>query len=606
VIQTKIPFTPIAESELRTMRKRLVPLCTLAALLMLPFTQADVAFAQGAAKKVPKTAAGATPKPPKKGATIDADEEDPVKKGKGAETAADKPRLTPGNPTTEAANGKRLLKAQQWLPAATALYRVYKGETGDDPGNQEIAAFELATALYNLNFFHASYSLLAEIAKRPNHLRFNEALLWLAKLATQLPEPADVVQHVGKYSEDQIGRFNNKNLETYYWQLNYLLGSYKYRSREFGPAVGLFSKVPKKSKYYVKSQFLTGASFVQLRKSVPAVKSFQRVVQAIDDGSTQVDDDARLRDLAYLSMARTFYSASIKLDENNTPTVNPKRLSAAVKFWNTINTGSEYWLDGLFEESWAYFMAGDYPRALGNIHTIQAPFFPNAFYPEAYILRAQILFATCQYKDATTVVARFKIKYEPIVTKLKAELKKFGTKGQEAKAYTFFKNLKDGKASIDPEIKPIVDNALSDRRMLKNLDYVRVIENEIGLYKKVSGSIKNPGLRSFINSELTQARMKALTKAGSLVQRRYNRMLDELNEHIRDSKKIIIDISAAERGKIEQTAKTGTFSEQDAKIYGVVEPDEEHVLWPFDGEYWRDELGFYRQVVVSKCGRLER
>jgi hypothetical protein len=27
------------------------------------------------------------------------------------------------------------------------------------------------------------------------------------------------------------------------------------------------------------------------------------------------------------------------------------------------------------------------------------------------------------------------------------------------------------------------------------------------------------------------------------------------------------------------------------------------VLWPFDGEYWRDELGFYRQVVVSKCGK---
>jgi hypothetical protein len=26
-------------------------------------------------------------------------------------------------------------------------------------------------------------------------------------------------------------------------------------------------------------------------------------------------------------------------------------------------------------------------------------------------------------------------------------------------------------------------------------------------------------------------------------------------------------------------------------------------MWPFDGEYWRDELGFYRQVVVSKCGK---
>ena len=34
-----------------------------------------------------------------------------------------------------------------------------------------------------------------------------------------------------------------------------------------------------------------------------------------------------------------------------------------------------------------------------------------------------------------------------------------------------------------------------------------------------------------------------------------------------------------------------------------VKPDEEHVIWPFDGEYWRDELGFYRQTITSKWGR---
>jgi len=34
-----------------------------------------------------------------------------------------------------------------------------------------------------------------------------------------------------------------------------------------------------------------------------------------------------------------------------------------------------------------------------------------------------------------------------------------------------------------------------------------------------------------------------------------------------------------------------------------VEVDEEHQLWPFNGEYWRDELPFYRQQVTSRCGR---
>ena len=63
-------------------------------------------------------------------------------------------------------------------------------------------------------------------------------------------------------------------------------------------------------------------------------------------------------------------------------------------------------------------MAGDYPHALGNIHTIESPYFPNSFYPEADILKAVIYFANCQYDDATTIVAQFKKKYEPIKKEL--------------------------------------------------------------------------------------------------------------------------------------------------------------------------------------------
>jgi len=35
----------------------------------------------------------------------------------------------------------------------------------------------------------------------------------------------------------------------------------------------------------------------------------------------------------------------------------------------------------------------------------------------------------------------------------------------------------------------------------------------------------------------------------------------------------------------------------------LIQGDAEHVVWPFEGEYWRDELGFYRQPIASQCGR---
>ena len=532
-----------------------------------------------------------------KGEVIDLDEEE---EGDDADAGP----VTAGQMTEEAAQAKRLFDAERWSEAALALKRVTGGDTGDDEGNKQIAQYHLAIALYRLQFYQASYAIFSEIAEKPNHLKFSETLLWLAKLATQLPEPADIVERVGKYDADQIARFNNAQQKNLYWQLNYLLGRYKYRSRAYEEAISLFSKVDEASPYYVQGQFFAGISYVQLRKSVPAVKSFQQIVQAIDDGAEGIEDEQRMRDLAHLSMARTYYSASIRLDEaSGVPSIDEKKLSAAVKYWNSVDVASEYWLDALFEQSWAYFMAGDYPHALGNIHTLEAPYFPNSFYPESDILKAVIAFTNCQYQDATTIVARMRKKYEPIQKELEAITKRYEGEDSEKKYFEFLKSVREGKANLSPTIKPIVENALSDRQLLRNVEYVRVLDEEAARFKKAPASFQNSDLGGDVTDALDLARDIAVRNAGTLTKQRYERYLDELREHLRNSQKILIDITAAERNKLDEQVARGRVSQEESKIYGIVTPDEEHVLWPFDGEYWRDELGFYRQVVVSKCAK---
>ncbi len=576
------------------MRHRLASICLVAsALLMTPVA----ANAQKAAK--PAAAAKADPKKDKgkdkKAAPeeINLDEEAP----------ADDGPVTAGQMTEEAAQGKRLFDAERWAEAALVLKRVVDGETGDDEGNKQIAQYHLAIALYRLQFYQASYGIFSEVADKPNHLKFNETLLWLAKLATQLPEPADIIERVGKYKGEQVARFNNPQQRDLYWQLNYLLGRYKYRNRNYEEAISLFEKVDRQSKYFVQSQFFMGISYVQVRKSVPAVKAFQRIVEIIDEGAEGVEDEARMRDLAYLSMARTYYSASVRLDDNNVPTIDSTKLSAAVKYWNRVDVASEYWLDALFEQSWAYFMAGDYPHALGNIHTIESPYFPNSFYPEGDILKAVISFTICQYDDATTVVARMKKKYEPIRKELEAVLNRFKGEDADQKFFEFLRDVRAGKTNLSPVIKPIVENALSDRQLIRNLEYVRVLDEEEARFKKAPATFRNSALGGDVVDALGLARDLAIRNAGTLARERYERNLDELNEHLRNSSKILIDITAAERNKLDQQVVSGQISKEESQTYGVVQPDEEHVLWPFDGEYWRDELGFYRQVAVSKCGK---
>lgn len=530
--------------------------------------------------------------------TIDLDAAEGDDKGK----AEDDGPVTAGEMTEAAAQAKRLFDQERWGESAMMLKQVVDGETNDDAGNRQIAQYHLAIALYRLKFFQASYDIFRRVADNPNHLKFKETLLWLAKLATQLPEPADIIGAVGKYSKDQVARFNNDQQRDLYFQLNYLLGRSMYRQREFQQGIDLFSNVKKESPYFVKSQFFMGISYVQLTKSAPAVRAFQRIIDALDEGIEGVEDEARMRDLANLSIARTLYSASTKLDQNNVPKIDGQKIGYAVQYWNQVDVASEYWLDALFEQSWAYFMASDFPRALGNVHTIQSPYFPNSFYPEADILRAVIYFMTCQYDDATSIVAKFQTRYEPIQKELNAILKRFEGEGSEQKFYEFLIAVRDGKANLSPAVEPIVKIALSDRELLRNIEYVAVLDQELERFGTANKGFQNSPVGADVEDNVKLAKTNAIRKAGELARRRYRRNLTELGEHLRSAQKIIVDITNAQRKKLDEEIEAGRWSQEDAYEFGQVKPDEEHVIWPFADEYWRDELGFYRQVVQSQCG----
>src|SRR5208282_5041693 len=108
--------------------------------------------------------------------------------------AASGARLAAGQPTAEAAQARRLFDGERWREAALVLKRVVDGVSGDDEGNRQIAQYQLAICLYRLRFAQGSLGIFSGIADQPAHLRFDETLPWLAKLATQLPEPADVIE----------------------------------------------------------------------------------------------------------------------------------------------------------------------------------------------------------------------------------------------------------------------------------------------------------------------------------------------------------------------------------------------------------------------------
>lgn len=532
------------------------------------------------------------------------------KPGTPAKKASTETTPTPGKPSETMDRAMKLAKrADSLWQAAVDLEQVMIGKTGDDEGNKQLAAFELAAVYYKLHLHQACYEILSGIAENPAHLRFSSALNYLFKLAKEMAEPAEVVERLGKYEAD-IEKFNKPEHKADYQELAFLYGKYLYRHKDYAKATTFFSRVGRDSKFYVKANFFQGISFVQLFKRKDALEAFTKVLGAVAEG-LEMEEPSRMADLAHLSLARLEYSSAFMPDGRSIEA----RIDEAERHWNKVEPSSEYWLDALFEEGWAYTMKEDYARALGNIHAIQAPYFPDAYFPEAEILKAYIYLESCQHENARIVVARFRQKYDPVnkelgalIDKLKKENEtarpsdgKEEDSGQEGAFFRFLVRVRDGKETLPTNIAYIVRKTLGDRELLRHLEYVKDIDAERARFKKEApASFKTSGAGEQVRDSIKTARGVAVRNADDFIRKQFETLLDELRDQITKSDEMRHDILQEERN--EMMAKAAGAKREAALVEAtkLVEVDDEHVIWPFDGEYWRDELGFYRQKI-STC-----
>jgi hypothetical protein len=279
---------------------------------------------------------------------------------------------------------------------------------------------------------------------------------------------------------------------------------------------------------------------------------------------------------------------------------------SALESWSRIPQTSEYWLDSLFEESWAYFMVGEdtkiqgYQKALGNIHTLNSPYFKSSFYPESLVLKSVIYFGNCWYEEANDTVGQFVEQFGPIRDQLEQELKKYE---DNISFFEFLRDIKSEKEmNLPPEMKRILNTALSDRELLRNLEYVKVLEDEEERLSKMPPELRNASIGIRILQDIAAAKSVAIDNAGDVARNRYERLIAELQDLLNQATAIQIEIINAMLGQLDKE-----LQEQQVlvatKASKKIKTDSEHQMWPFEGEYWRDELGFYRQLIDSRCGR---
>jgi tetratricopeptide (TPR) repeat protein len=531
------------------------------------------------------------------GATARGEDGPEEEEGAAEEDAGDDAPAVAGAPSAEAARAEALFAAGRFAEAAPALRRVAGGEASDGEERRQIAEYHLAIALYRLRLPNASLAALSAIAGAPGHARHDEALPWLLKLAGDLPEPAGVMERIGKYGEGALSRFEGPGQRPTRDELAYWLGRDAYERRAYEEAADRFEEVSAKSPRHPRAQIFAGIARVRLRQTKRAIQAFRRVLDA--RGAPGDGEGPRLRDLARLSIGRTLYSASLHLGELGAPTIDETKLEAAGRSFGDIEPWSESWREGLFEQAWVYFMLGDYPRALGNLHSVDAPYFPGAPYLEADTLRGITSFVLCRYDEAAGIAARTIRRYGPVRARLAALVAALDREAGEADLVALLEDVRAGAAGVPPPLRPFVEAALSGRDLERHREHVRGLDEEAARLRRAPASLRASPLGAEVADTLSLARDLAVHDAGALVRDRLRRALGDLDKHLGDAKKLLVDVAEARRDPWRAPLAPG----DEGPSAGLVLSADGYEIWPFDGEYWRDEVGHYQQVVTSRCRR---
>jgi tetratricopeptide (TPR) repeat protein len=311
-------------------------------------------------------------------------------KGKKGGAAA----LTGGGGSEAIERGDKFYGGNSYYMASIEYNKAIE-EAGSDELSRQTGEFKMGKTLYKMHFYSAAISYFDRIVQKgAAHPHYNETLQWLAALTREVPDSAGVLEKIGKYDRTEL---ENPQLATVRDELYFLLGKFNYQKNKFKEAVDLFNMVNPKSPFYVQAKLFDGATHVREYNAKPAVEAFKEVLRVAEDSS-----DPKIKpfqDLANLSLARVFYSTG--------------QFVLATKYFDRVSPESYDWPNSLFESSWANFMLkqAGYSKALGNIHTLRAPFFEYFIKPEsaaeALTVKATIYFYNCLYDRATDAIAEF-------------------------------------------------------------------------------------------------------------------------------------------------------------------------------------------------------
>ncbi len=470
---------------------------------------------------------------------------------------------------------------KKYLTASKGLHDLVADKTF--PGQSAKIQYYLAKSLYELEMYHGAQHYFVQVVRKgPKNPYFKYALPRLIDIAEKTGNDAELLRFVTKIPPEAFPR-QAKN------HLYYLMGRKLYEQDELSASAQYFRQISAKSDLYMRSKYFEGIIHNERGKLKSAVMAFREVMTstpppAHDVRKAREMDD--LKDLALINVARVYFGL--------------ERFENADNYYAMVDRDSTYWPESLFERAWTNFWRQDLNLTLGLLLTVESPYFNEAEYlPEITVLRALTYFNLCEYDEVERILHAFEGETRPLVAELTAFVDQYKTKDDQKLADQAFDAY-----FKDPHKDSRLDKAMFVR-ILRNRDlgalvtHMDMMDQEIAAIDAQKGVWKTT-VGDALKKQIEKDRQRYKRKAGLTLLREMARQKDTLEDLLVQSEIIRFEVVDAQRQDYEfKSANSDVISLDDSKIDFAT--SKEIIYWPFNGEFWADELGYYRYTEKGKC-----
>ncbi len=430
-------------------------------------------------------------------------------------------------------------------------------------------------------------------------------------------------------------------------QINYLKAKYFIRKNLPGKALEAALLVPKNTPQFYKAQYVAAVSEYELNRVDASLSRQKDMTMELSKNGK----DNTVLALFEMNLGRESFQKAKYKD--------------ALEAFQKVPKENSLWIQSLIEEGWVQLQSKDMPGAIGNMHSIQSPYFSGVYKPESYVLRSIAYLSICQYADAFKSIAYLEHFYQPWLDRMN----KFNSTHNATQTYaTVFKQLQ-GKANQDADDLPYqaIREAARQRDFLNAQESINQLIDENSGYPFVRGLIEKDrkSLLSRRNAtilKVAQLREK-IRKASSIPDgmKNYNswrfelsnnedflavyefkvktlregldglnRMMPQAQKRIAENKdkikdqagKILKDHFVKIAKELRQNLDNDELLKYEVyagsgenlryKIAGGKTADKANMSnrqpagqhWDFDGEYWEDEIGNYRSSLKNNCQNM--